>query len=136
MLVSEKLAGQNYPVYLPLINKARLHHGTKSVTPFPMTPGSIFLAAGDLERSEPKKLEKKYVQLELLCEKSEEKTLIRVLNALRQFEILAQTEEVLINPGIQLADQEMIGITFDAGKNCVISCGDVFSPTDAGGTRR
>ena len=53
--VAEKLAGLNYPVYLPLVNKARLHHGTKVVTSFPMIPSYIFLAAGDLERTELKK---------------------------------------------------------------------------------
>ena len=104
----EKLAGLNYPVYLPLVNKARLHHGTKIVTPFPMIPGYIFLAAGDLERTELKKHEKEFVQIELLREKSEEETLIRELNALRQFEILAQTEEVHVNPGIQRGDKVII----------------------------
>lgn len=106
--VAEKLAGLNYPVYLPLVNKARLHHGTKIVTPFPMIPGYIFLAASDFERTELKKHEKELVQIELLREKSEEETLIRELNALRQFEILAQTEEVLINPGIQHGDKVLV----------------------------
>ena len=41
--VAEKLAGLNFPVYLPLINKARLHHGTKIVTPFPMFLLPFFL---------------------------------------------------------------------------------------------
>ena len=106
--VAEKLAGLNFPVYLPLVNKARLHHGTKIVTPFPMIPGYIFLAAGDLERTELKKHEKEFVQIELLREKSEEETLIRELNALHQFEILAQTEEVHVNPGIQHGDKVVI----------------------------
>lgn len=106
--VAEKLAGLNYPVYLPLVNKARLHHGTKVVTSFPMIPSYIFLAAGDLERTELKKHEKEFVQIELLRENSEEETLIRELNALRQFEILAQTEEVLINPGIQHGDKVIV----------------------------
>ncbi len=106
--VAEKLAGLNFPVYLPLVNKARLHHGTKIVTSFPMIPGYIFLAAGDLERTELKKHEKEFVQIELLREKSEEATLIRELNALRQFEILAQTEEVHVNPGIQHGDKVVI----------------------------
>ena len=73
-----------------------------------MIPGYIFLSAGDLERTELKKNEKGFVQIELLREKSEEEELIRELNALRQFEILAQTEEVLINPGIQRGDKVMI----------------------------
>ena len=106
--VAEKLAGMDVPVYLPLVNKARLHHGTKVVTSFPMIPSYIFLAAGDLERTELKKHEKEFVQIELLREKSEEETLIRELNALRQFEILAQTEEVLINPGIQHGDKVIV----------------------------
>jgi len=106
--VAEKLAGLNYPVYLPLVNKARLHHGTKIVTPFPMIPGYIFLAAGDLERTELKKHEKEFVQIELLREKSEEETLIRELNALRQFELVAQTEEVHVNPGIKHGDKVIV----------------------------
>ena len=106
--VAEMLAGMGVPVYLPLVNKARLHHGTKIITPIPMIPGYIFLSAGDLERTELKKNEKGFVQIELLREKSEEEELIRELNALRQFEILAQTEEVLINPGIQRGDKVMI----------------------------
>ena len=106
--VAEKLAGLNYPVYLPLVNKARLHHGSKVVTSFPMIPGYIFLAAGDLERTELKKNEKEIVQIELLREKSGEETLIRELNALHQFEILARTEEVLINPGIQRGDKVLV----------------------------
>lgn len=106
--VAEKLARLNYPVYLPLVNKARLHHGTKVVTSFPMIPSYIFLAAGDLERTELKKHEKEFVQIELLRETSEEETLIRELNALRHFEILAQTEEVLVNPGIQHGDKVVV----------------------------
>ena len=106
--VAEKLTRLNYPVYLPLVNKARLHHGTKIVTPVPMIPGYIFLAARDLERIELKKQEREFVHIELLREKFEEETLIRELNALRQFEILAQTEEVLVNPGIQHGDKVIV----------------------------
>ena len=106
--VAEKLVGLHYPVYLPLVNKARLHHGTKIVTPVPMIPGYIFLAAGDLERTELKKYEKEFVQIELLRETSEEKKLIYELNALRQFEVLAQTEEVRVNPGIQHGDKVLV----------------------------
>ena len=53
--VANKLAGMNVPVYLPLVNKARLYHGTKVVTALPMIPSYIFLAAGDQERTELKK---------------------------------------------------------------------------------
>ena len=106
--VAENLAGMDVPVYLPLVNKARLHHGTRVVTSFPMIPSYIFLAAGDLERTELKKHEKEFVQIELLREKFEEETLIRELNALRQFEILAQTEEVLVNPGIRHGDKVIV----------------------------
>ena len=106
--VAEKLAALQYPVYLPLVNKARLHHGTKIVTPFPMIPGYIFLAAGDFERTELKKHEKEFVQIELVREKFEEDTLIRELNALHQFEILAQTEAVYVNPGIQHGDKVLV----------------------------
>lgn len=106
--VAEILAGRNIPVYLPLINKARLHHGTRIVTLIPMIPGYIFLAAGNLERNELKRTEKNFVQIELLRDEPEEETLIRELNALRQFEILAQTSEVLINPGIQRGDKVLV----------------------------
>ena len=44
--VAEKLAGLNYPVYLPLVNKARLHNGTKIVTSFPMIPGYRIIITG------------------------------------------------------------------------------------------
>ena len=39
---------------------------------------------------------------------SEEETLIQELNALRQFEILAQTEENLVNPGIKHGDKVLV----------------------------
>lgn len=81
--VAEKLAFLNDPVYLPLVNKARLHHGTKIITPFSMIPGCIFLAAGDLDRMELKKHKKLFVRTDLLLERSEEETLTRELNALR-----------------------------------------------------
>jgi len=104
-VVAEILAGKGVPVYLPLVNKARLHHGTKVIARIPMFPGYIFLAAGDQERSELKRSEKNFVQIELLRGGPMEDTLIRELNALRQFEILAQTEEVFVNPGIQKGDK-------------------------------
>lgn len=107
-VVAEILAGRNLPVYLPLVNKARLHHGTKIVTPVPMIPGYIFLAASDQERRDLKRTEKNFVQIELLRNEAEEETLIRELNALRQFEILAKTEEVFVNPGIQRGDKVIV----------------------------
>ena len=106
--VADKLAGLHIPVYLPLVNKARLHHGTKVITALPMIPGYIFLAAGDLERTELKKNVKEFVQIELLRTTAEEALLIRELNALHQFEILAQSEEVLVNPGIQRGDKVLV----------------------------
>ena len=106
--VADKLAGMDVPVYLPLVNKARLHHGTKVVTALPMIPSYIFLAAGDQERTELKKTVKEFVNIELLREPHEEDTLIRELNALHQFEILAQSEEVLVNPGIQRGDKVVV----------------------------
>lgn len=106
--VAEVLAGRNVPVYLPLVNRARLHHGTKVVTAFPMIPGYIFLAASDVERLELKKREKEIVHIELLRMRIEEETLIRELNALRQFEMLAQTEEVFVNPGIKRGDKVVV----------------------------
>lgn len=106
--VAESLAGQSVPSYLPTVNKARLHHGTKIVTPFPMIPGYIFLAADDQERTALKRAEKNFVQIELLRESPEEDRLISELNALRRFEILAQTEEVFVNPGIQRGDKVIV----------------------------
>ena len=106
--VAETLAGRDVPVYLPLVNRGRLHHGTKIVTPVPMIPGYIFLAAGDQERTELKRSERNFVQIELLRDAPEEDLLIRELNALHQFEILARTEEVLVNPGIQKGDKVLV----------------------------
>ena len=106
--VAESLAGRGVPHYLPLVNTARLHHGTKIVTPVPMIPGYIFLAAGDLERTELKRSEKNFVQIELLRDDPIEDTLIRELNALHQFEILARSEEILVNPGIQRGDKVLV----------------------------
>ena len=107
-VVAEILAGKGVPVYLPLVNKARLHHGTKVVTAVPMIPGYIFLSASDQERTELKKSVKEFVQIELLRILSEETTLIRELNVLRQFEILAQSKEVQVNPGIQRGDKVLV----------------------------
>ena len=105
---AETLAGRNIPVYLPLVKKARLHHGSKVVTALPMIPGYIFLAVSDLERNELKRAEKSFVNIELLRIPTEEETLIRELNALRQFEFLAQTQEVYVNPGIQRGDKVVV----------------------------
>lgn len=102
------LAGRDIPVYLPLVKKARLHHGSKVVSELPMIPGYIFLAASDLERNELKRTEKNFVNIELLRFQMEEETLIRELNALHQFEILAQSKEVLVNPGIQRGDRIVV----------------------------
>jgi transcriptional antiterminator NusG len=106
--VAETLAGRDIPVYLPLVKKARLHHGSKVVSELPMIPGYIFLAASDLERNELKRTDKNFVNIDLLRIQMEEETLIRELNALHQFEILAQSEEVLVNPGIQRGDRIVV----------------------------
>jgi transcriptional antiterminator NusG len=106
--VAEGLAGRNIPGYLPLVNKARLHHGTKIVTPLPMIPGYIFLAVDEPERNELKRTEKNIVNIHLLRVPMEEETLIRELNALHQFELLAQTQEVHVNPGIQRGDKVIV----------------------------
>ena len=106
--VADILAGWDVPVFLPLVNKARLHHGSKVVTALPMIPGYIFLAAGDQERNELKRSEKNFVHIELLRTPIDEETLIRELNALHQFEILAQTQEVYVNPGIRRGDKVVV----------------------------
>lgn len=106
--VAEVLAGRNIPGYLPLVNKARLHHGTKIVTPLPMIPGYIFLSVDEPERNELKRTEKNIVNIHLLRVPMEEETLIRELNALHQFELLAQTQEVHVNPGIQRGDKVIV----------------------------
>ena len=106
--VAQKLKGLAFDCYLPLINKARLHHGTKIVTPIPLIPGYIFLAADDLERTQLKKAEKEFVQIELVRQEYEEKKLIRELNILLEFERLLGGEEVRVNPGIQRGDKIVI----------------------------
>ena len=107
-IIAEKLAGLNQPYYLPLVKKARLHHGTKIVTPVPMIPGYIFLAANEFERTDLKKHEKEFVQIELIRDQFEEDRLIRELNALRRFEALAEDEEVYVNPGIKHGDRVLV----------------------------
>ena len=110
---SEKLVARNFAAngiafYLPLVPQARLHHGSKVVTHIPMIPGYIFLAADDLERCDLKRSEKHIVQIELLREPHGEEVFISELNALRRFELLGQSEKVLINPGIQSGDKVLI----------------------------
>ena len=103
--VAEYLLGRGVPSYLPVVNKARLHHGTKIVTPIPMFPGYLFLAASDQERSELKRSEKNFVNIELLRNDVEEEQLVRELNNLHLIELDAMGKEVLINPGIQRGDK-------------------------------
>ena len=106
--VAEYLLGRGVPSYLPVVNKARLHHGTKIVTPIPMFPGYLFLAASDQERSELKRSEKNFVNIELLRNDVEEEQLVRELNNLRLLELESQGREVLINPGIQRGDKVVV----------------------------
>ncbi len=106
--VAEHLVGLGIPSYLPLINKARLHHGTKIVTPIPMFPGYLFLAASDQERSELKRSEKSFVHIELLRNNVEQEQLVRELNSLRLLEIESHGREVLVNPGIQRGDKVVV----------------------------
>ena len=73
-----------------------------------MIPGYIFLAAGDQERNKLKRSEKNFVHIELLRTPIDEETLIRELNALHQFEILAQTQDVYVNPGIRRGDKVVV----------------------------
>ena len=106
--VAEHLAGRGVPCYLPVINKARLHHGTKIVTPIPMFPGYIFLALGEQERSELKRSEKNFVHIELLRNDVEEEQLVRELNNLHLIELETAGREVFINPGIQRGDKVIV----------------------------
>ncbi len=104
-VIAQKLEGQGIPSYLPLVPRARLHHGTKIITQMPMIPGYIFLALDDDERSELKRKEDHFVQIELIRDETLENILISELNALQKFEALAQTEKVLVQPGIQKGDK-------------------------------
>ena len=106
--VAEYLAGRGLPYYLPLVNKARLHHGTKIVTPIPMFPGYLFLAASDQERNDLKRSEKNFVNIELLRNDIEEGQLVRELNNLHLLELESQGREVLVNPGIQRGDKVVV----------------------------
>jgi len=106
--VAKVLAGRDIPYYLPIVKKARLHHGTKIVTPFPMFPGYLFLAAGDLERTDLKRTEKNFVQIELIRDELNEQQLIRELNLLLKLELMAQDKEVLVNPGIMRGDKVLV----------------------------
>lgn len=106
--VAKVLAGRDVPHYLPIVKKARLHHGTKIVTPFPMFPGYLFLAAGDQERTDLKRTEKNFVQIELIRDELDEQQLIRELNQLLKLELMAQDKEVLVNPGILRGDKVLV----------------------------
>lgn len=106
--VAEFLAANGVTFYLPLVPRARLHHGTKVVTDVPMISGYVFLAVGDFERSELKRAERHIIQIELLREPSNEDAFIFELNILRTFELLGQKERVLINPGIRSGDRVII----------------------------
>ena len=106
--VAEYLAGRGIPSYLPVVNKARLHHGSKVVTPIPMFPGYIFLAAGELERTDLKRSEKNFVHIELLRNDYEEERLVRELNNLHLIELEAMGREVFVNPGIRRGDKVVV----------------------------
>lgn len=110
---SEKVVAANLAVkgiihYLPLMPKARLHHGSKVISQVPMIAGYIFFCLDDDERTELKREEEKFVQIELLREEYHERILIHELNALRQCEILARDAPVLVNPGIRKGDRVRI----------------------------
>jgi len=106
--VAAKLAAGGMVHYLPLMPRVRLHHGTKVVSQVPMIAGYVFLCLDDEERSELKRVEEKFVQIELLRDPHSEKVLIAELNALRQCELLAREAPVLVNPGIQKGDRVLI----------------------------
>ncbi len=107
-VVMQQLVNLGIPVYLPLVPKARLHHGTKEVSQVPMIPGYIFLALSDAERTELKRKDDHIVQIELVREEVLENLLISELNSLQKFEALVQDEEVLVKPGIQQGDRILI----------------------------
>lgn len=107
-VVAAKLAAKGVTYYLPLMPKARLHHGSKVISQVPMIAGYVFLCLDDDERTELKRVEEKFVQIELLREEYHEGVLIRELNALRQCELLAQEAPILVNPGIQKGDRVLI----------------------------
>jgi len=107
-VVAQALAAGGITGYLPLMPKARLHHGSKVISHVPMIPGYIFLAADDLGRSDIRCREKHIVHVELLRNPDSEAVLISELNVLRHFEVIAQTERVLVNPGLQTGDKVLI----------------------------
>ncbi len=107
-VVARSLQGKGIVSYLPLVPKARLHHGTKIITPVPMIPGYIFLALDDIEKSDLKRGDDNFVYIQLVRDSFEEDTFISELNALHRFEQLAQTEKVLVQPGIQIGDRILI----------------------------
>lgn len=102
------LTGKGIMCYLPLLAVGRMHHGTKVISQKPMLPGYIFLAVNDEERTELKKADNNIVHIELLRSADAENKLIEELNALRRFELMAQKEKILINPGIQKGDRVLI----------------------------
>jgi len=107
-IVAAGLAAKGRTYYLPLMPRARLHHGTKVVSQVPMIAGYVFLCLNEDERAELKREEKRVVQIELLREAHCEKILIEELNALRQCELLALETPVLVNPGIRKGDRVLI----------------------------
>lgn len=106
--VALSLAGKEISHYLPLVPRARLHHGTKIITQVPLIAGYIFLSLNEDERNELKRMDDNFVQIELQRVELMENVLIEELNALHQIELLAQTEKVLVNPGIQKGDKVVI----------------------------
>ena len=88
--------------------RARIHHGARIVTDIPMLPGYIFLCVDDAERSELKRQEERFVQIELQRDAYWENVLIRELNALRQCEALSREVPILVNPDIKTGDKVLI----------------------------
>ncbi len=106
--VQATLISMGIPQYLPTLPKARIHHSTKIVSDIPMIPGYIFLCASDNERTELRRREKRLVTVELLRNECQENAFVAELNALRQCEILAREEPVLVNPDIVPGDEVLI----------------------------
>ena len=107
-IVVQTLKRKGIRSYLPVVSKARLHHGTKIVTQVPLIAGYVFLSLNSEERSELKRSDDHFVQIELLRDAQIENIFISELNALRKFELLAQTEKVLVQPGIRKGDRILI----------------------------
>ncbi len=107
-VAASRLAALGIPHYLPLIPKARMHHSTRIVTMQPMLPGYIFLCTDDHGRSELKRSEDKFIQIELMRTDCAEIQLVEELNALIGCEKLALEAPVRINPDIKAGDRVMI----------------------------